>query len=64
MDEVGLWVDFTHEATESPPEPEHTQRQQLHEPAFFLQNIICSLDVHFILVLGLEKRKNKLFKDE
>lgn len=25
VDQVGFWVDFTHEATEPPPESEHRQ---------------------------------------
>lgn len=30
VDEVGLWVEFSHEATEPPPEPK--QRQRLRSP--------------------------------
>ncbi len=37
VDEVGLWVDFTHEATKPPPESEQKQRRKmissgLHSP--------------------------------
>lgn len=38
VDQVWFWIDFTHEATESPPESEQTQRLQLHGIMFLIQN--------------------------
>lgn len=35
VDEVGFWVDFTHEATKPPPESEQRQRLHLHGPDVF-----------------------------